>query len=205
MARARGLTGDEIELLRPLFAGSIDYDAVRLHPRRYLPFQPADVAMAPNGAVFYPAAHFSSDFAAQDLERRTWFVHEMVHVWQHQNRVMRDLRLLGAVALGTGLYGRAGPVSGAAGRYLYDYDHCIAEEATSAALELGDFGFEQQAMIIEDYYRARHGGNRIGLARFVDPHRGLLRHFLKDPAYLRHRRSWRIVFPPSLVHDRGAL
>ena len=204
MLQARGLTGGEIDLLRPLFADSLDYGAVRLHARRYLPFQPRNVAMAPNGAVFYPAAHFSRDFAAESLGRRAWFVHEMVHVWQHQNRVMQDLRLLGAFALATGLYRRAGPASGAAGRYLYDYLHCQAR-APAPALELGDFGFEQQATIIEDYYIATNGGERISPVRFVDPQGGLLRHFLKDPMGLRHRRSWRIVFPPSLVHDRGAL
>jgi len=204
MARARALTGGEIDLLRPLFGRSIEYGAVGVHARRYLPFQPEGVAMAPNGDVFFSPAHFSTDFAAESLQRRSWFVHEMVHVWQHQNRVTQDLRLLGAFALATGLYARRGPVSGMAARYLYDYDHCRAPRR-EAALELGDFGFEQQAMIIEDYFRASNGTDRRGLPRFADPQRGLLRHFLEEPAYLRRRRSWRIVFPPNLVDDPDAL
>lgn len=204
MPRARRLTSAEIDLLQQLFAGSIDYAAVRVHARRYLPFQPEGVAMAPNGSIFFSAAHFSADFSAEPLLRRAWFVHEMVHVWQHQNKVTQDLRLLGGFALATGLYGRRGPASGLAGRYLYEYDHCRAPQP-GAALELGDFGYEQQAMIIEDYYRASNGKDRIGLSRYDDPRTGLLRRFLKDRTHLRRRRSWRLVFPPSLVHDRGAL
>ena len=190
MARIRGLTVGEVDLLRSLFGGSLDYRAIRVHHGRYLPLQPPDVAMAPNGAAFFPNGHFSSDFAAEKLERQAWFVHEMAHVWQHQNRVTQDLRLLGLCAAIAGLYGRPGPVTGAPGRYLYDYGHCHRRRRP---LDLGDFGFEPQAMIIEDYFRATNGSDFASRALFEDERRGLLRYFLKDPASLRRRRSWRIV------------
>lgn len=49
-------------------------------------WQPAWVTMAPDGHLwFHPNGDiWSADFSAESVWLRAHFVHEMVHVWQHQ-------------------------------------------------------------------------------------------------------------------------
>jgi hypothetical protein len=72
-------------LLRSLFAEHIDYARVRIFGRKWQFFQPRHVAMAPNGHVYFPPAHFLPDYSLPELElhTRAWFVHEGAHLYQH--------------------------------------------------------------------------------------------------------------------------
>ncbi|MBC7454584.1 MAG: Rhs element Vgr protein, partial [Massilia sp.] len=83
-----------------LFGDAIDYLAVRIFNRRYLPFglQPKNCAMTPNGAIYFHKSCCLPDFAAGSEHARHWFMHEMVHVWQHQ--LGYPVRLRGAVRIG---------------------------------------------------------------------------------------------------------
>jgi hypothetical protein len=83
---SRALTLEEASLARSLFGDAIDYGRVRVHNRKYWPFQPRRVTMAPDGDLwFHPAGGlFCDDFCASPLNVQGLFIHEMTHVWQAQ-------------------------------------------------------------------------------------------------------------------------
>lgn len=71
-----------------MFGPAIDCTAVRIRRRRWFPFQPRRVTMAPMGHLhFHPGSDsYCDDFAAADLHLQGHFIHEMTHVWQAQTR-----------------------------------------------------------------------------------------------------------------------
>jgi hypothetical protein len=131
--KARPLTPGEIAMAKALFGAAIDYARVRVHNRCYLPFglQPKNCAMTPNGSIYFHHSCFLPDYAAGDPPARHWFMHEMVHVWQHQ--LGYPVRLRGALRLGLS----------------YHYD--LREGAT-----LADYNMEAQGDLLADYYVLKH-------------------------------------------------
>lgn len=116
-----------------MFRDAIDYTQVRIFNRRYLPFgmQPQNCAMTPNGAIYFHKSCCLVDFSTGTEHARHWFLHEMVHVWQHQ--LGYAVRLRGAVRLGL--------------PYRYD----LAPGKT-----LADFNMEAQGDLLADYFVLRH-------------------------------------------------
>lgn len=133
MPRARSLTAGEIAMARRLFGDALDYARVRIYNRRYLPFgmQPENCAMTPNGAMYFHASCCLDDFAAANEHGRHWFMHEMVHVWQHQ--LGYAVRLRGAVRIGL----------------PYHYD-------LVAGNTLADYNMEAQGDVLADYFVLKH-------------------------------------------------
>ena len=88
MKGARPLTPGEIELARSMFGDAIDYGRVRLVRRKWWPFQPKGIVMAPTGNIhFHPDSPlWSEDFSKERLSLQGLFIHEMTHVWQAQTR-----------------------------------------------------------------------------------------------------------------------
>ena len=88
MGGERGLTPGEVKLARSIFGQAIDYDVVRIRRRKWFPFQPRRVTMAPLGHVhFHPKGNaYCDDFSRENLQRQGLFIHELVHVWQTQTR-----------------------------------------------------------------------------------------------------------------------
>jgi hypothetical protein len=83
---ARGLTPGEIAMASLLFGGAIDYARVRVHDRRYLPLlQPKNCAMSPSGSIYFHQSCFLPDYSLGNPTVIHWFMHEMVHVWQHHS------------------------------------------------------------------------------------------------------------------------
>ncbi|MCL2848964.1 MAG: hypothetical protein FWE61_02815, partial [Micrococcales bacterium] len=83
----RPLTAGEVALARTVFGDAIDYSVVLVHNHGYPllgGFQPDDVAVTPNGEMYFPAPSHLADFSAGSAANARWFVHEMVHVWQYQ-------------------------------------------------------------------------------------------------------------------------
>ncbi len=82
------LTAGEIELARSVFGDAIDYGRVRLVRRKWWPFQPKGIVMAPTGNIhFHPDSPlWSEDFSKERLSLQGLFIHEMTHVWQAQTR-----------------------------------------------------------------------------------------------------------------------
>lgn len=134
MSSARPLTDGEIELARSIFGESVDYGQVRMIRRKWWPFQPRGIVMAPTGNIhFHPdSPNWSEDFAHERLSLQGLFVHEMTHVWQTQKRGRFYLPLM------------RHPFC----RYTYDL---------RPGLPFDRYGLEQQAEIVRHAFLARRG------------------------------------------------
>lgn len=71
-----------------MFGDAVDYAKVTVRRRKFFPFQPRKVTMAPRGHLhFHPLADaYCDDFSQVSTLRQGLFIHEMVHVWQTQTR-----------------------------------------------------------------------------------------------------------------------
>jgi len=145
-----------------LFRDAIDYARVRVYSRRYLPYlQPKNCAMTPNGSMYFHASCFLDDYSCANLTGQHWFMHEMVHVWQHQ--LGYPVRLRGAVRLGL----------------PYHYD--LSEHAT-----LSDYNMEAQGDLLADYFVLKFLGRPDAMRqrRYRDAlprYEQVLAGFLADP------------------------
>jgi hypothetical protein len=132
-SRSRPLTEAEIAMASLLFRDAIDYSRVRIHGRRYMPLQPKNCCMTPNGSMYFHRSCFLPDYTRADPGAVHWFMHEMVHVWQHQ--LGYPVRLRGAVRIGL------------------SYDYTLREDAT-----LADYNMEAQGDLLADYFVLKYLG-----------------------------------------------
>jgi len=144
----RLLTLGEINLAKTLYGLSIRYNEVWIHRGSYLPFNMQDfrTAMTPNGEIYFMEGTYEHDFS---MSHRTMsrivgahlFLHEMMHVWQHQRGMM--VRTRGAFS------------------WAVDYNYELNKP------NLMDYGIENQACIVSDYWLLKtYGfGNRNDLYR----------------------------------------
>lgn len=135
----RPLTPGEIALARSVFGDAIDYTPVRIRRRKFFPFHPRKVTMAPRGHLhFHPAAsHYCDDFAKAVLAQQAHFIHEMTYVWQTQT--------LGEWYLITR-------------RHLW----CRYDYAIKPGWKLAQYGIEQQAEIVRHTFMLRRGAAITG-------------------------------------------
>lgn len=131
-SESRGLTPGEIQMARLVFADSVDYSRVKVHNGEYLWFgmQPDDTAMTPEGEMYFNEKYFREDFSAEDIRDQQWFIHEMVHVWQHQ--LGYPVKARGAVRIGL------------------SYDYTLDPKQL-----LHDYNMEAQGNIVADYFVSR--------------------------------------------------
>lgn len=136
----RALTAGEIAMAARLFGSAVDYARVRIYRRRYLPFglQPVNCAMTPNGHLYFHQSRCLDDFSCASEQARHWFMHEMVHVWQHQ--LGYPVRLRGAVRIGL------------------SYRYRLAMDST-----LSDYNMEAQGDLLADYFVLRHLGSNAAM------------------------------------------
>ena len=140
MKGARPLTSGEIELARSMFGDAIDYGRVKLARRKWWPFQPKGIVMAPTGNIhFHPDSPlWSEDFSKERLSLQGLFIHEMTHVWQAQTR----------------------------GRFylpLMRHPFCRYDYSVRAGWWLERYGLEQQAEIVSHAFLMRHGKGPPGV------------------------------------------
>ncbi len=130
----RPLTEGERALAASVFGAAIDYDPVRIRRRKWFPFQPRHVAMAPTGHIhFHPRGDlWCDDFAHEPPYRQGLFIHEMTHVWQAQKRGRLYLVLM------------RHPLC----RYSY---------SLRPGWPLQRYGLEQQAEIVRHFFLLRAG------------------------------------------------
>ena len=95
-AAGRSLTSDEVALARTIFGAEIEYGRVQIIKRKWAFFQPRETVMAPRGNIhFHPeGCRYCADFALAEREAQGLFIHEMTHVWQHQQGIFLPLRRL---------------------------------------------------------------------------------------------------------------
>lgn len=94
MNQDRPLTAAEIDLARFMFGDAVDYARVRVRNRKWIFFQPRRTTMAPMGHIhFHPGGGlYRDDFGDAPLAAQGLFIHEMVHVWQHQRGIFLPIR-----------------------------------------------------------------------------------------------------------------
>ena len=92
--KGRPLTLGEVALARSMFGDAIDYAQPRIVRGKWAFFQPRETVMAPLGNVhFHPlGTGYRDDFAAGSLGEQGLLIHELVHVWQHQNGLFLPLQ-----------------------------------------------------------------------------------------------------------------
>lgn len=136
-APARPLTDGERRLAASVFHDAIDYDAVRLARTKWAFFQPRDTVMAPRGCIhFHPkGTGWRDDFAAAALIDQGLFIHEMVHIWQHQRGIFLPLAR---------------------------HPWCRYDYAIKPGQPLDRYGIEQQGEIVRHAFLLRHGGQVPG-------------------------------------------
>ena len=134
MKGARPLSSGEICLARSMFGEAIDYARVHIVRRKWWPFQPVGIAMAPTGNIhFHPRSEsYSDDFSAAPLALQGLFIHEMTHVWQTQRHGFFYLPLM-------------------------RHPFCRYAYALRAGQKFDRYGLEQQAEIVRHIFLAKRG------------------------------------------------
>ena len=129
----RVLTPGERGIARGVFGDALDVDTVRIRAARWWPFQPRDVAMAPDGDIWLPPEGplWRLDFASAEPALQALFVHELAHCWQHQRGLFLPLRR---------------------------HPFCRYAYRLEPGRPLARYGIEQQAMIVQHAFERRHAG-----------------------------------------------
>ena len=84
MTPSRRLTPAEIRVAQTVFGRHLDYPAVRIHCG--LPLLPRlSAAVSPNGRIYFPKAHYLTDYTQAAPGYTLWLIHELTHVWQWQH------------------------------------------------------------------------------------------------------------------------
>ena len=124
-----------------MFGSAIDYGKVTIRRRKFFPFQPRRITMAPRGHLhFHPLGEaYCDDFSLVTPHRQGLFIHEMTHVWQTQT--LGDWYLLTHRHPG--------------GRYGY---------SLKPGWKLERYGIEQQAEIVRHAFLLRRGMRLAGIA-----------------------------------------
>ncbi len=130
----RPLTPGERDIVASLFGAAVECDAVRIHRRKWFPFQPKRAAMAPDGHLWlHPSGNlWSEDYSRDRIGLQGLFAHEMTHVWQAQRR----------------------------GRWylvLMRHPFCRYSYAYRPGWPLERYGLEQQAEIVRHVFLLRQG------------------------------------------------
>jgi hypothetical protein len=129
----RALTDGERRLADTIFRGAVDFSQVTVKRKKWFPFQPRTILMAPTGHLHaHPKGGlWSADYAQERLGLQALFLHELTHVWQAQRR----------------------------GRFylpLMRHPLCRYDYAVRPGLKFERYGLEQQAEIVRHVHLLRH-------------------------------------------------
>lgn len=144
----RPLTAGEVALAGSIFGDAIDYDRAGIANRKWIFFQPRTITMAPMGCIhFHPkGCSYRDDFATAPLHLQGLFMHEMVHIWQHQKGIFLPLRR---------------------------HPFCRYDYSLKPGWRLERYGLEQQAEIVRHIFLLRQGALIPG-APPLEQYRGIL-------------------------------
>ncbi len=157
----RKLTNGEIALSMTVFGTNIPYESVRIYKRNFMPLQPEDVLMAPDGNIYgdEDGTVYSDDYSSTDFGQQAHFIHEMTHVYQVRTKDV-NLKL----------------------RAPFERQYAYTIEPGKRFL---DYKVEQQAAIVGDYFRLLHGqplrhGQPLNVKSPIDVYRKLLPFVLNE-------------------------
>jgi hypothetical protein len=177
---SRPLTAGEIDMAKLVFKDSINYSTVRLHNEEYLPFgfQDDQTAMTPNGGMYFNPDMYAQypDFSTTNTDEKLWFVHEMTHIWQYQLGYSVTWHGFWIAVTGGYYRGRAYRVD----RSDYKDPKDSSKDSPDLNKTLPDFNMEQQAVIISEYFGAKHLGDQ-GLSYNLPFYERVLKVFIRSP------------------------
>ena len=127
--QSRHMTDGELALARSVFSDTINLDNVHLKTAWWVL---KHYAVSPNGNIYFNPADWVTDFSQCSLGKQSWLIHELTHVWQLQ----QGLKV----------------VRGAIINRRYDY-------VIEAGKSFFNYGIEQQARMVQDYFISRHHGH----------------------------------------------
>lgn len=154
------------------FKNSINYSLVKIHNGSYITEQPPNSGMTPNGEIYASGAAYKSDYGIETPDMKAFFIHESTHVWQYQNNIL-FVKTSAALELVTNFF-----------NYDAAYYYKLEKGKT-----LIDYKIEQQAMIVEDYYkvvkrsldfssRVQNGGTKTDKKTLLQ---SVMADFINDP------------------------
>ena len=163
----------EIDLLQEIFAGCLDYQAVRIHEcsrwpdaldrlsrrLRRMPASGGHNAVTLGNHLFFPVSLPQRPPApgSPEIALVAWLVHELAHAWQYQR--LGWPYLWRAVRVQVQLKARAYDFGGEQG----------LQEQRQHGCSLQDFNLEQQGDILRTYYLRRCQGKDISAwAQYID-------------------------------------
>ncbi|MCO6464261.1 MAG: hypothetical protein J5I52_08940 [Saprospiraceae bacterium] len=124
----RSLTEEEIDLARSIYKDTIRYEAVRMNPNDRLLTKNVAIAFVSFNIINY-----------KHQIRKEVFIHELMHIWQYQH--------FGSIYIARALKAQRS-------REGYDYGGVESlYDAMISGKKLTSYNFEQQAEMMEDYYR----------------------------------------------------
>jgi hypothetical protein len=93
MDNSRPLTPGECALAESVFGRAVDLGRVRINRRRWWPFQPRRIVMAPDGQIWFHPDNpdWRDDFAEASIGLQGLLIHELTHVWQTQRGIYLPL------------------------------------------------------------------------------------------------------------------
>ena len=118
-------------LCASVFGDAVDYSQARVANSKWIFFQPANTTMAPRGTIhFHPKSGiYHEDFSQSPLGVQGLFIHEMVHIWQHQKGIFLPLKR---------------------------HPFCRYDYALKPGQAFEKYGLEQQAEIVRHAFLLRH-------------------------------------------------
>lgn len=126
--KSRPLTAGEIDMAKSVFGGTLDTSNICLKTAWWVL---KGYAVSPNGNIYFNQNDWIDDFSQENLWLRAWLIHELTHIWQIQQ---------GIKVFRKALFNR---------KYSY-----VLKEGKS----FFSYGVEQQARMVEDYYKQREMG-----------------------------------------------
>ncbi|MEP3051763.1 MAG: vgr related protein [Erythrobacter sp.] len=135
------MTPGEVTIAKTVFGTAIDYESVRIRRRKWFPFQPRKVTMAPRGHLYFhpDGSAYCDDFANEDVLRQGLLIHELTHVWQTQTRGQWYL-------------------------LLNRHPFCRYDYILKPGQPFASYGIEQQAEIVKHAFWMRQGVRVTGVA-----------------------------------------
>ncbi|MDZ4703339.1 MAG: hypothetical protein SH848_05390 [Saprospiraceae bacterium] len=130
--RTRKLTEQEIRLAKSIFGDTLQYEYIRVDESAYI---------GPRQSRFCYVSFYTLNSWGQIYP--ALLIHELTHVWQYQHLGIRYIpRALAAQRTASG--------------YNYGGEPAL-EQAIASGKSLAFFNLEQQADLVEDYYRLQNG------------------------------------------------
>ena len=128
MVQKRLLTHAEKQLAMSVFGTSIKLEHIQIVAHRLVL---KNYAISPNGNIYFHPENWCEDFTQDTILKQSWFIHELVHVWQYQQ---------GVKLIRTALFDRK-------------YNYVLQQ-----GKQFFQYGIEQQAQMVQDYFIRLHTG-----------------------------------------------